>query len=71
MALASEFSSVKQTPSLGLMTFFSNVVSRLKKAYICNKTYNALNALDAAQLYDLGLTRSMIRRVAYQAAYEN
>jgi uncharacterized protein YjiS (DUF1127 family) len=35
------------------------------------KTVNELSALSSRELADLGLNRSMLKRVAYQAAYEN
>ncbi len=43
--------------------------SRAKRA-VFNQTFRELSALSTRELNDLGLCRSMIRRVAYQAAYE-
>jgi len=33
------------------------------------RTYNELNALSTRELNDLGISRSMITRLAYEAAY--
>ncbi|MCB1406412.1 MAG: DUF1127 domain-containing protein [Rhodobacteraceae bacterium] len=33
------------------------------------RTYNELNALSTRELADLGISRSMISRMAYEAAY--
>lgn len=36
---------------------------------IFRRTYNELNALSSRELNDLGIARSMITRLAYEAAY--
>ena len=38
---------------------------------VYNRTVRQLHTLSTRELADLGLNRSMIRRVAYQAAYKN
>lgn len=48
-------------------------LGRLKSAFaqrrIYNKTHADLNALSTRELEDLGISRSMISRLAYEAAY--
>lgn len=43
--------------------------ARTKRA-VFHQTFRELSSLSTRDLNDLGLSRSMIRRVAYQAAYE-
>jgi uncharacterized protein YjiS (DUF1127 family) len=44
--------------------------SRFARYRLYRKTLNELSELDQRQLADLGLNRSMLRRIAYQAAYD-
>ncbi|MCT4372442.1 DUF1127 domain-containing protein [Yangia mangrovi] len=50
------------------------IVERLRNALarrrLYKQTFSELASLSNRELSDLGLHRSMIRRVAYQAAYE-
>ncbi|MGB7318095.1 MAG: DUF1127 domain-containing protein [Planktotalea sp.] len=43
--------------------------ARMKRA-VFNQTLNELSSLSTRELNDLGLSRSMIRRIAYEAAYQ-
>lgn len=52
-----------------LVALVANAVDRFHKARAFRKTMHELQALPNAQLCDMGLNRSMIRRVAYQAVY--
>ncbi|SHJ03533.1 Uncharacterized conserved protein YjiS, DUF1127 family [Shimia gijangensis] len=70
MAYASTYTTAQQGTADRLVGFASNLVERFKKARAFRKTMNELYGLTNAQLADMGLNRSMIRRVAYQAVYE-
>ncbi|MBN2758994.1 MAG: DUF1127 domain-containing protein [Rhodobacteraceae bacterium] len=58
----------------GVSTSFAGFFSRLADAFarrrVYNKTYAELNALSTRELDDLGISRSMISRLAYEAAFE-
>ncbi len=70
MAFASTYITAQQGVADRLVAFAVNSVERFKKARAFRNTMNELSALPDAQLCDMGLNRSMIRRVAYQAVYE-
>ena len=70
MAYASTHQVANQGAADRLATIASDLVARIRKAHMYRKTLNELRALPNAQLADLGLHRSMLRRVAYQAVYE-
>lgn len=44
--------------------------TRLVRYWLYRRTLATLSALETAQLEDLGLSRSTLKRVARQAAYE-
>ncbi|MEQ9696115.1 DUF1127 domain-containing protein [Shimia sp. SDUM112013] len=71
MAMASEYSSAKHGAADRLVAMFAGLGERFRKARLYHQTFRELNNLSNADLKDLGLHRSMIRRMAYQAAYEN
>lgn len=71
MALASEYSPAKHGFAERIVTFVTGFVSHIQKARAFNKSYRELSALPDAQLKDMGLHRSMIRRMAFQAVYES
>ena len=71
MALASEYSPAKHGFAERVATFVTDLFAHLQKARAFNKAYRELAALPDAQLKDMGLHRSMIRRMAYQAVYES
>jgi uncharacterized protein YjiS (DUF1127 family) len=50
--------------------WLTDIMTRFNRYRLYRQTYNELSALDARQLDDLGLTRSMLKRVAFQAAYD-
>ncbi len=70
MAVTSDFTAVKGTASFG----FSSAIEALKVRFIRHRMYrqtvNELSDLSTRELADLGLHRSMIKRVAQQAASE-
>jgi len=57
----------------GWMAAFGDTVSAIGAAWSRSRafvrTYNELSALNARDLQDLGIQRSMITRMAYEAAY--
>lgn len=71
MALATDFIATKHGLSDRISATVADLVERTRKARAFNRAYNELAALPDVQLRDMGLNRSMIRRVAYQAVYGN
>ena len=71
MALATDYIAPKHGLSDRISAFFADLGERTRKARAFSRAYNELAALPDAQLRDMGLHRSMIRRIAYQAAYGN
>ena len=69
MALATDFIATKHGLTDRISALFAELGERTRKARAFNRAYNELAALPDAQLRDMGLNRSMIRRVAYQAVY--
>ncbi|NBB98618.1 MAG: DUF1127 domain-containing protein [Alphaproteobacteria bacterium] len=55
-------------PFFGLVKRISDAVARRR---VYNRTYAELNNLTTRELDDLGISRSMISRLAYEAAFEN
>lgn len=53
-----------------LALMWSNYQANAGKRAVFRKTVSELNMLSDRELRDLGMHRSMIRRVAYQAAFE-
>ncbi len=51
----------------GLSGFFSNAAERFSQYRVYRNTVNELNCLSDRELSDLGLNRSMIRRIALEA----
>ncbi len=49
--------------------FFAELGERSRRAQTYRTTFNELNALSGRELADLGIHRSEIKRVAYEAAY--
>ena len=49
--------------------FFDTQIERAQRAKVYRTTFNELDALSARELADLGILRSEIKRVAYEAAY--
>ncbi len=54
-------------PAIGAV--FAALIEAWRRARIYRKTYAELNGLSARELDDLGISRSMISRVAHEAAY--
>ncbi|MDC0657314.1 DUF1127 domain-containing protein [Leisingera sp. SS27] len=68
MAAAQQISAVNFASPLG---FLDALLVKFVRYRLYRQTVNELSALTARDLADLGLNRSEIKRVAYQAAYEN
>lgn len=60
----------KETPVDRLVKVGHALVVRIKNYRLYSETMSELNSLTGRELADLGLTRSMIRSVAYSAVYE-
>lgn len=71
MAFASAYETAQQGFADRLSALVAAWVERSKKARTFRKAVNELSALPDATLADMGLHRSMLRRVAYQAVYED
>jgi uncharacterized protein YjiS (DUF1127 family) len=53
------------------LAFAEALMNRFSRYMMYRRTLNELAGLNDRELADLGLTRSGLRRIAYQAAYEN
>ena len=56
-------------PTHGLSGVLSSMKDRLERYALYRRTLNELRDLRDAELSDIGLNRSMIKRVAIEAAY--
>lgn len=68
MAVTSEHSTLKGHHGLGVLALIEAARSRFAEHRIYRQTVNELSTLSGRELADLGLHRSMIKRVAMQAA---
>ncbi|WP_417257703.1 DUF1127 domain-containing protein [Celeribacter sp.] len=57
--------------SAGLFGLFANIAERYARYTVYRETMNELSDLSDRDLADLGLARSTIKSVAYEAAYGN
>ncbi|WP_170478821.1 DUF1127 domain-containing protein [Ruegeria arenilitoris] len=71
MAVANTQTEFKGNPDIGFAPLYETVKIRFRRYRVYRQTVNELSALSNRELADLGLNRSMIRRVAMQAAEEN
>lgn len=71
MASFTHSSSAHHGPVFQLPAFVDAVLEHLSRRRLYRRTLNELSSLSDRQLADLGLNRSMLRRVAWQAAYDN
>ncbi|UWQ90086.1 DUF1127 domain-containing protein [Aliisedimentitalea scapharcae] len=71
MAMTSEISTRRGTLTSNPLAFVDTLVARFSRYAMFRRTMNELSALSDRELSDLGLSRSQLRRVAHQAAYEN
>lgn len=67
------YASTPHSRALGLLGPVADVFAGLRNAWsrwrVYSRTYHELNALSTRDLEDLGMSRSMITRLAYEAAY--
>ena len=68
MATAGNISTLKGAKTNGLQSLFEVAKTRFARYRIYRQTVNELSALSNRELADLGLHRSMIRRLAQQAS---
>lgn len=71
MAFASTINIAQQGIGDRLVALFSGTLERIRKAHAFRKTLRELQSLPDNMLVDMGLNRSMLRRVAHQAVYED
>lgn len=65
MALAQDI----RTAEFGIGSIFTGIVEALARRKVYRETVRELRSLSSRELDDLGLHRSMITRVAQEAAY--
>ncbi|MCB1395617.1 MAG: DUF1127 domain-containing protein [Rhodobacter sp.] len=53
----------------GIADTFAGLRAAWDRSRVYMRTYNELSALSTRELADLGISRSMITRLAYEAAY--
>ncbi|CUJ86342.1 hypothetical protein RUE5091_00455 [Ruegeria denitrificans] len=70
MAVATHRTALKGAPEIGLASLIEAAKTRFIRHRVYRRTVNELSDLSNRELADLGLHRSMIRRVALQAAEE-
>ncbi|MGI9368459.1 MAG: DUF1127 domain-containing protein [Ruegeria sp.] len=70
MAVTTTNTAPKGTHIIGLSSLIEAAKIRFVRHRMYRQTVNELSALSGRELADLGLHRSMIRRVAMQAAQE-
>ncbi|WP_170409404.1 DUF1127 domain-containing protein [Ruegeria atlantica] len=70
MAVAAHNTTLKGAPATGLASLFEAAKTRFTQYRVYRQTVNELSDLSNRELADLGLHRSMIRRMAQQAAEE-
>jgi len=54
-----------------VVRFFGNIAESFRQYRAFSQTYEELNSLSQRELDDLGIERSMITRIAMEAAYGN
>jgi uncharacterized protein YjiS (DUF1127 family) len=70
MAAVNQIATPKSVFSPLSTAWIDELRSKVSRYRLYRQTYNELSELGTRELADLGLNRSMIKRVAYQAAYE-
>ncbi|RBW61062.1 DUF1127 domain-containing protein [Ruegeria sp. A3M17] len=71
MAVATHNTTLKGAPATSLASLIQATKTRFAQYRIYRQTVNELSELSNRELADLGLQRSMIRRLAQQAAEEH
>ena len=71
MAAVHQINTHKVSFAEGALNWLTEQKAKVARYRLYRETMNELSALSNSDLADLGLNRSMIKRLAYQAAYEN
>lgn len=71
MAAVQQIATPKALLASTPLAWVEELSARFARYRLYRRTVNELNSLTGRELADLGLHRSMIKRVAYQASYEN
>ena len=69
MAFANSFGSVEHGLVDRLSHLMGSLVEKQRRRKVYRETIKELNALTGRELSDLGISRSAIRSVAFEAAY--
>lgn len=70
MAYANAHTSRRPVPVIaGIVDAVAALRAAWDRSRVYMRTYNELSALSTRELADLGISRSMISRLAYEAAY--
>ena len=69
MAYGTEVSLRHSSVTERAIALWSTVKDKLEKRGTYRRTLNELSALSTRELADLGLNRSMIRRIAHETTY--
>ncbi|GAA6181260.1 MULTISPECIES: DUF1127 domain-containing protein [unclassified Shimia] len=68
MAYVANHAPAATAKASGLSDFMANVAERFRQYRVYRDTFNELSTLSDRELADLGLSRSMLRRVAIEAS---
>ncbi|MEP2717884.1 DUF1127 domain-containing protein [Pseudophaeobacter sp.] len=71
MAAVNQFATPKSVFSALNLAWIDELNVKFARYRLYRTTLSELSELSGRELADLGLNRSMIKRIAYQAAYEN
>jgi len=71
MAAAHHISTSRLSLFCSPVTLIEAAWAKFTRFRMYHKTLNELSSLSRHELSDLGLNPSMLKRIAYQAAYEN
>ncbi|MBE1282688.1 MAG: DUF1127 domain-containing protein [Rhodobacteraceae bacterium] len=71
MAMSSQITSQRGAVAFNPLAWTEALTARFARYRLYRRTLNELTSLNNRELADLGLNRSMLTRIAYQAAYEN
>ena len=71
MAYTTANTAFSATPFSGIQRLVARIAEGFANRRLYNKTYNELAKLGDRELMDLGLSRSSISSIAYEAVYKN
>jgi uncharacterized protein YjiS (DUF1127 family) len=71
MAYTTTNTSTASLVSGRIAAFFADLAERSEKRRVYRTTFHELNSLSTRDLADLGINRSTIKSVAYEAAYKS